>query len=180
MKNNLLPSFAFALIFSALAIPATSYAGGIISATPFTRGKTTTIAKGIDIGVKVIHIDDSEASPNNATSRSATYKINLHVEGKSSLSALAIALPEDISVGDVEVVDGAGKPIVANASVKGKKVVIAFNSPIKPESYLQVHLKNVSTRWDFSNTWLLPVSAQLEGMVGEFPLSLARIQTYRK
>jgi hypothetical protein len=178
MKINLLPTFAVALILSAFAIPATTYAKGIISATPWVKGKTIAVAKGIDIGVKVIHIDDSQASPNNASSRSATYKIDLHVEGKPALTSLAIALPEELSVSSVEVIDGAGKPIAANASVNGKKIAVAFNSPITSESYLQVRLKEVSTRWNRSNTWLLPVSAKLEGIAEEIPLSLARIQTY--
>jgi hypothetical protein len=176
MKNHLLPSFVVALILSAFAIPAISYAKGIISATPFVKGKVY-VAKGINT-VPFIHIDDSAAIPNNATSRNATYKIGFHVNGKYALSALAIALPEDISIASVEVTDGAGKPIAANASVSGKKNAIAFNSPVTSETYLQVRLKEVSTRWNYENTWFLQVSAKLEGMAGEIPLSLARIQTY--
>ncbi len=177
MKNNLLSSFVVAMILSAFAIPITSYAGGIISPSRINKGKVI-IAKGIDTGVKFIHIDESAAIPNNASYRNATYKIDLHVNGKYALSALAIALPEELSVGGVEDTDAAGNPIAGNASINGKKVAIAFNSPINTESYLEIHLKNVSARWNRSNTWLLPVSVKLDGISDEIPLSLARIQTY--
>jgi len=153
---------------------------GALFLSAFTTIPATFAASYIDsinTGVKVIHIDDSTAIPNNAISRSATYKINIHVEGKS-LSSLAINLPEDLSVNNVEVTDRSGKPIANNATVGDKEIAITFNSPVTSESFLQVRLLGTSTRWNNSNTWLLPVFAKVEGISDSLSLGLARIQTY--
>jgi len=157
--KNLLSITAIALLLSAFSLP------------------TTTFAKGIDIGVKSIHLDDSSASPNSASARSSTYEIDVHVEGKS-VSSLTIMLPEEVSVGSVEVTDSSGKTVTATSTIKDKKVAIAFINPIAPAIILQVRLLNASTRWGYSNTWLLPVSAKVDGITSELPLGLARIQTY--
>jgi len=157
--KNLLSAVAFTLILSASTIP------------------TTTYAKGIGIEAKVIHIDSSNAIPQNASARSATFKIDIHVEGKS-LSSLAIAIPEEVYVGSVEVVDGSGKTIETTATIKDKKIAIAFANPVAPEVNLQVRLNNVSNRWHRSNTWMFPMSAQVSGITGDIPLGLALIHTY--
>jgi hypothetical protein len=157
--KDLLSAVAFTLILSAFAIPATTY------------------AKGIGIGAKVIHIDGSNAIPQNASARSATFKIDVHVEGKS-LSSLAITIPEEISVGGVEVMDGSGKTVETITTIKDKKIAIAFTNPVAPESHLQVRLNGVSNRWHRSNTWMFPMSAQVGGMSGYLPLGLALIHTY--
>jgi hypothetical protein len=121
---------------------------------------------------QVIH---SSAVPNNAGAPRATYHFELRVGG-GSLSQIAIDIPDEIAIGEIEVKSQSVQKIDTTVSVNGKVTMLAFAQPIASGTTMDVYLRDVSTRWRYPKTWFFPVSGNVGGV--NIPFGLARIQTY--
>jgi hypothetical protein len=124
---------------------------------------------------RTTQIVKSAAIPNNANTNRATYRIAMRVGG-GSLSQVAIDIPDEISIGEIEVKSESGQKIESTTSVNGHVATVVFAQPISPGTAIEVNLRDVSTRWRYPKTWFFPVTGNVGGV--SIPLGLARFQTY--
>ena len=123
------------------------------------------------------HLFDSAAIPSNARIQNANHRFKVHVQ-KSPISKLSIYLPEEVSLAkDIEVTDGTGQKIDAQASVDSGKATIAFAQAVAPDTVLKVNLRGVKTT-GFQENWLYRVYSQKVGLNAETPLGTAEVGTY--
>jgi hypothetical protein len=151
----------------------------LIYATASTLAVLTSVpaiqAENVSPSPKTTQVVHSSAVPNNASASRPTYHFELRVGG-GSLSQIAIEIPDEIAIGEIEVKSQSGQKIDATASVNGKLATLAFAQPIASGTTMDVYLRDVSTRWRYPKTWFFPISGSVGGV--NIPFGLARIQTY--
>lgn len=132
-------------------------------------------AEDISPSPKSTQVIHSGAVPNNAGAPRATYHFEIRVGG-GSLSQIAIDMPDEVAIGEIEVKSQSGQKIDATVSVNGKMATLVFAQQIASGLTMDVYLRDVSTRWRYPKTWFFPISGSVGGV--NIPFGLARIQTY--
>lgn len=138
---------------------------------------TTVLASGKPNDYQASHIIDSAAFPNDAEAMTATYEIEVHVQGKP-LEGLSIDIPSEIKIDDgIEVKNSEGEKIATEVSINENKAQIIFSQPVAPETKLSILMKDVITP-GYAETWQFKVDAKIAEFTENIPLGVTQINTY--
>ncbi|WP_293133621.1 DUF2808 domain-containing protein [Microcoleus sp. bin38.metabat.b11b12b14.051] len=135
------------------------------------------IAGGAMQNANVAHLVGSAATPNRAGFQGATHRFDVHVQGRS-LSEIAIALPDDLSIrGGIEVKNQSGQKIESQVSVNNQRATVVFAQPVAPDTTISIYMRGINTP-GYSRNWGYVISAKMVGINAEMPLGRVGIQTY--
>lgn len=115
--------------------------------------------------------------PSIASSVRHTFRIQIPQES-SALSHLTIDVPKGLIVrNNISVSDQYGRKVDTNVSVNGKKVFVAFPSPVAPGTQLEIDMNNVRMS-GVSNGWIYRIYAKLVGFDVDIPIGVAQFRFY--
>lgn len=125
----------------------------------------------------VPHIVGGVGNPNNMPFQPANYSIKLHVTGRSLLQ-LSIEQPNGVRLSDrIEIIDQSGKKLDAAILLSEQRALITFAQPVRLGTTLTVDMQQMKTL-DNEIIWHFPVIANLEGISGDIPIGVVRVQPY--
>ena len=140
---------------------------------PFTEAS----ANGKYNDYKASHIINSLALPDDAEAMTATYEIQVHLQGKP-VKGFSISIPSEIKIDDgIEVKNPEGEVIATNVSINNNKAQIIFSKPVAPKTKLSILMKDVITP-GYAENWQFGVDVKVVGFKEEIPLGITQIMTY--
>ena len=138
---------------------------------------TAALANGKPNVFKASHIIRSAAFPDDAEAMTATYEIEVHVQGKP-VEGLSIDIPSEIKIDDgIEVENSEGETIATEVSINDNRAQLTFSKPVVPETKLSISMKDVITP-GYAEFWQFRVDAKVVGFKEEIPLGITQIMTY--
>jgi len=149
----------------------------LIYAAVFTLIFASSIPVGYAIeskpNFKISQIDHSNLHTSNPSY--ATHHFEVDVQG-SALLELSIDLPENLSIGGIEVENQLGEKILATVAIADRKATIVFSQPVLPDTRLSIKMQGVNSRFYRSITQYR-VYGKIVGLNTAITLGTVRIQT---